>query len=79
MKINRNQQKELKKIDHCLQQVEELSEQFNLDLEDITFMTSFPDISLQLKKEVFSRNKSRQEVFEISRREAERKSAKMIR
>ncbi len=73
MKTKRDQQKELKKIEENLQQLELLSVQSGLVLDDLMEMKSFPDISEQTRKVAFRQAVSRQQVFEISRQHAAKK------
>ncbi|MFN0187967.1 MAG: hypothetical protein ACKVQV_04640 [Bacteroidia bacterium] len=67
MKIKKEQQKELKKIESCLQKVEQISSQINLNLEDISSMMNFPNFHDQQAEEAKQLNRSRQHVFEMAK------------
>lgn len=67
MKIKKDQQKELKRIESCLQKVEEISSQINLNLEDISSLMHFPNFHDQQVEEAKQLNRSRQEVFEMAK------------
>ncbi len=78
MKFKKDQQKELKKIEQCLQQLEVLSDQSGFILDDLLEMKSFPDISEQNRAVAFKQAASRQQVFEISRRQQQKKEQEKI-
>jgi len=78
MKIKRDQQKELKKIEMNLQQLEVLSTQSGFILDDLLEMKNFPDISEQKRTAAFHQAASRQQVFEISRRMSEKKEGEKV-
>ena len=67
MKIKKDQQKELKKIESCLQKVEQISSQINLNLEDISRLMNFPNFHDQRVEEAKLLNRSRQHVFEMTK------------
>lgn len=67
MKIKKEQQKELKKIESCLQKVEQISSQINLNLEDISSLMNFPNFHDQQVEEAKQLNRSRQHVFEMAK------------
>ena len=67
MKIKKEQQKELKKIESCLQEVEQISSQINLNLEDISSLMNFPNFHDQQVEEAKQLNRSRQHVFEMAK------------
>ncbi len=66
MKIKKDQQKELKKIESCLLKVEQISSQINLNLEDIWSLMNFPNFHDQRVEEAKQLNRSRQHVFEMT-------------
>jgi hypothetical protein len=78
MKIKRDQQKELKKIEMNLHQLELLSTQSGFILDDLLEMKNFPDISEQQRNAAFHQAASRQQVFEISRRMSEKKDREKV-
>jgi hypothetical protein len=67
MKIKKDQQKELKKIESCLQKVEVISSQINLNLEDISSLMDFPNFHDKQFEEAKQLNRSRQHVFEMAK------------
>lgn len=77
MKIKKDQQKELKKIETCLQLVEQISSQLHLDLDDMTSLLNFPNLHEQRVKEAEQLNLSRQKVFELSKQSRKKESVKI--
>lgn len=70
MKITKEQQKELKKIDSSYSQIERLTIKSNLNMKSVLrSIFSFDVINLNDKdrQKVFSQNQSRQELFERSK------------
>lgn len=76
MKIKKDQQKELKKIESCLQKVEQISSQINWDLEDLSSFMNFPNIQQQHVEEAKQLNRSRKEVFELSKQTSKKEGEK---
>ena len=76
MKIKKDQQKELKKIESCLQKVEQISSQINLNLEDISSLMNFPNFHDQQVEEAKQLNRSRQHIFELAK-QASKKGEKV--
>lgn len=79
MKFNREQQKELRKIGSNFESLELLSEKIGFNLDDIVLTLNVPDVSEQQKTAVFKRNQSRQQVFELSRKNASKKEKSPIK
>jgi hypothetical protein len=77
MKIKKDQQKELKKIESCLQKVEEISSQINWNLNDLSSFTTFPNLHEEQVEEAKKLNKSRQEVFELSKQTTKKSGEKV--
>jgi|GEM_PF-4923509 len=78
MKIKKDQQKELKKIENCFQQMEQLSNQINLNMDDMSELINFPNLHEQQKAEAMSLSKSRKAVFEISKRSNAKKEGEKV-
>ncbi|MBK9636979.1 MAG: hypothetical protein IPO63_03870 [Bacteroidetes bacterium] len=72
MKIKKDQQKELKKIESCLQKVEQISSQISLNLEDISSLMNFPNFHEQRVEEAKQLNRSRQHVFEMAKQNSKK-------
>ncbi len=79
MKFNREQQKELRKIGSNFESLELLSEKIGFNLDAIVLTLNVPDVSEQQKTDVFKRNQSRQQVFELSRKNASKKEKSPIK
>lgn len=79
MKFNREQQKELRKIGSNFESLELLSEKIGFNLDDIVLTLNVPDVSEQQKTAVFKRNQSRQQVFELSRKNSPKKEKSPIK
>lgn len=79
MKFNREQQKELRKIGSNFESMELLSEKIGFNLDDIVLTLNVPDVSEQQKTAVFKRNQSRQQVFELSRKNSPKKEKSPIK
>lgn len=79
MKIKKDQQKELKKIESCLQKVEQISSQINWDLEDLSSFMNFPNFHQQQADEAKQLNRSRKEVFELSKQVVKKEGEKVTR
>lgn len=78
MKIKKDHQKELKKIEDCFQQLEVLSGQSGYVLDDLMGMQDFPDISVQKRNAAFNQALNRQQVFQISRRNTQKKEEEKV-
>jgi hypothetical protein len=70
MKLTKQQQEKLKLIDNQFQQFEKVSKTtgVNLNTIDEFFGFGFPNFADEQQKQMISKNKSRQEVFEKSRK-----------
>lgn len=79
MKFNREQQKELRKIGSNFESLELLSEKIGFNLDDIVLTLNVPDVSEQQKTAVFKRNQSRQQVFELARKNSPKKEKSPIK
>lgn len=77
MKIKKDQQKELKKIESALQKVEQISSQINWNLEDLSSLVNFPNLYEEQVEEAKKLNKSRQEVFELSKQTTKKSGEKV--
>lgn len=77
MKIKKDQQKELKKIESCLQKVEEISSQINWNLNDLSSFINFPNLHEEQVEEAKKLNKSRQQVFELSKQSTKKDGEKV--
>lgn len=79
MKFNREQQKELRKIGSNFESLELLSEKIGFNLDDIVLTLNVPDVSEQQKTAIFKRNQSRQQVFELARKNSPKKEKSPIK
>jgi hypothetical protein len=77
MKIKKDQQKELKKIESCLQKVEQLSSQINWNLDDLSNFMNFPNLHEEQVQEAKKLNRSRQQVFELSKQTTKKEGEKV--
>lgn len=70
MKITKEQQKTLNLIDSQFQKLEQLSKSKGIDLNELDeFMGyGFPNFAAEQEKQMISKNRSRQEVFEKSKK-----------
>ncbi len=77
MKIKKDQLKELKKIESCLQKVEQISSQINWNLEDLSSLMTFPNLHEQHVEEAKNLNRSRQQVFEMAKQTTKKEGEKV--
>ncbi|MBK7966959.1 MAG: hypothetical protein IPK10_17950 [Bacteroidetes bacterium] len=77
MKIKKDQQKELKKIESCLQKVEVISSQINWNLNDLSSFMNFPNLHEERVEEAKKLNRSRQQVFELSKQTTKKEGEKV--
>lgn len=72
MKFNREQQRELKKIDAAFDALMNFSKKGEMQADAVLMKFIAPDMYEQQKQVLSQRNRSRQEVFEMSRKKAEK-------
>lgn len=70
MKLTKEQQKKLRLIDAQFQQLEQLSKSKGVNLNELDEFLGygFPNFAAEQEKQMMSKNRSRQEVFERSKK-----------
>lgn len=76
MKFNREQQRELKKIDAAFEVLKSFSVKGNTQADFILLEYAIPNIYEEQQQAMNQRNRSRQEVFEMSRKKSEKVKVK---
>ncbi len=72
MKFNREQQRELKKIDAAFDVLMNFSKKGEMQTDAVLMKFTAPDMYEQKKQVLHQRNRSRQEVFEMSQKKSEK-------
>ena len=76
MKFNREQQRELKKIDAAFEVLKNFSEKGAVEANIVLMKYVAPDMYEQQKQVLNQRNRSRQEVFEMLKKKSEKASVR---
>lgn len=76
MKFNREQQRELKKIDAAFEELKSFSVKGNTQADFVLLEYAIPNIYEQQLQALNQRNRSRQEVFEMSRKKSDKAKLK---